>query len=388
MKKVKIFWRSLGLALFIFSLFVFSPSAHAQDEICTMVLVKGGTYWQSPELRDGPGPEKQPRQVTVKDFYIGKYEVTFAEYDAFCLFTGRNMPKDNGWSRGLHPVINVSWQDAIDYCNWRSELEGLQRVYAGRGMETSCNFDANGYRLPTEAEWEYAAKGGAESKDFKFSGGNDADAVAWYKGNSKQRTHPVGAKLSNELGLYDMSGNVEEWCWDAYYWRDEYTKPEKSMRACRGGSWRSDVNIACGNINGLDMPSVCVGFRVARTAGEKSATSWMQVSDQHTYIDKDTVIKDGDMIFYWDLYIDPEGYYKRLIQYGVRTDLSPLHAWIIQGFLYDQDDQFNSDIIRAHSLAIQPGSYQEKAFKFALTFVREGKLVYDVPKLPHLSHKK
>ena len=118
-----------------------------------------------------------------------------------------------------------------------------------------------------------------------------------------------------------------------------------------------------------------------------SATSWVQVTDQHTFIDKDTVTKDGDMIFYWDLYIDPEGYYKRLIQYGVRTDLSPLHAWIIQGFLYDQNDKFNSDIIRPHSLAIQPGSYQEKAFNFALTFVHEGKLAYDVPKLPHLSDK-
>ena len=387
MTKVKIFWKSLGIALFIFLFVVLSPSAQAQDEIGTMVLVNGGTYSQSPELRDGPGQEKQPRQTTVKDFYIGKYEVTFAEYDAFCLFTGRNMPKDNGWNRGRHPVINVSWQDAIDYCNWRSEVEGLHPVYSGRGMETSCDFASNGYRLPTEAEWEYAAKGGAESKGFKLSGGNDADAVAWYKENSKQRTHPVGVKMPNELGLYDMSGNVEEWCWDAYYWRDEYTKPEKNMRACRGGSWRSEVNITYGNINGLEMPSVCVGFRVARTAGEKPSASWIQVADQNTYIDKDTVTKDGAMIFYWDLYIDPEGYYKRLIQYGVRTDLSPLHAWIIQGFLYDQDDKFNSDIIRPHSLAIQPGSYQEQAFNFALTFVREGKLVYDVPKLPHLSDK-
>ena len=265
---LKIFKRLLACStgLMMLLTMAITTEVQAQDEIGTMVLVKGATFWQSPELLDGPGPEKQPRQTTVKDFYIGKYEVTFAEYDTFCLFTGHNMSKDNGWGRGLHPVINVSWQDAIDYCNWRSELEGLKPVYTGRGMQTSCDFAAGGYRLPTEAEWEYTAKGGAYSREFKFSGSNEADTVAWYKENSKQRTHPVGVKKPNELGLYDMSGNVEEWCWDAYYWRDEYTKPEKSMRVCRGGSWRSDANIIYGNTNGLDMSSICVGFRVARTS--------------------------------------------------------------------------------------------------------------------------
>lgn len=260
----RLFVCSAGLIMLL--TMAITTEVQAQDEIGTMVMVKGGTYWQSPEMLDGPGPEKQPRQTTVQDFYIGKYEVTFAEYDVFCLFTGRNMAKDNGWNRGRHPVINVSWQDAIDYCNWHSELEGLKPVYTGRGMETICDFTANGYRLPTEAEWEYAAKGGEQSKGFKFSGGNVEDAVAWYKENSKQRTHPVGVKIPNELGLYDMSGNVEEWCWDAYYWRDQYTKPEKSMRACRGGSWRSEAGITYGNINGLEMPSMCVGFRVVKTA--------------------------------------------------------------------------------------------------------------------------
>lgn len=259
----RVFAFSTGLMMLL--TMAITTEAQAQDEIGTMALVKGGTYWQSPEMRDAPGPDKQARQTTVKDFYIGTYEVTFAEYDTFCLFTGRNMPKDNGWGREFHPVINVSWQDAVDYCNWRSELEGLKPVYTGRGMKTSSDFTASGYRLPTEAEWEYAAKGGEQSRGFKFSGGNDADDVTWYKENSKQRTHPVGVKMPNELGLYDMSGNVEEWCWNAYYWRDEYTMPEKSMRACRGGSWRSDVDIAYGNINGLEMPSICVGFRVART---------------------------------------------------------------------------------------------------------------------------
>lgn len=119
-----------------------------------------------------------------------------------------------------------------------------------------------------------------------------------------------------------------------------------------------------------------------------SATSWVQVTDQHTYIDKDTVTRDGDMIFYWDLYIDPKGLLQTPYPVRCQNGLSPLEFRIVWVLLYDQNDKFNSDIIRSHSLAIQLGSYQEKAFNFALTFVHEGKLVHDVPKLPHSSEKK
>jgi len=241
----------------------------AQDKENNMILVEGANFLKMPELRDGPGPEKPARQVMVKSFYIGKYEVTFAEYGLFCLLTGRQEAGEQGWGRGQYPVSNVSWQDAVDYCNWLSELEGLNPAYSGKGIKTACDFMADGYRLPTEIEWEYAAKGGQKSGDYKYSGSNNADTVAWHIGNAGQMTHPVGGKQANELGIYDMSGNVSEWCWDGYYWYDKYGPPERSLRAYRGGSWRSDVYISAADITGLDMKYSYIGFRLVRSTQSK-----------------------------------------------------------------------------------------------------------------------
>ncbi|MBP2656748.1 MAG: Sulphatase-modifying factor protein [Firmicutes bacterium] len=238
----------------------------AQDKENDMILVEGGSYIMRPAFHDQPGPGNPNLKVTLNNFYIGKYEVTFEEYDLFCILTERNKPSDQGWGRGQRPVINISWQDAVDYCNWRSELEGVTPVYSGKGIKTECDFKTNGYRLPTEPEWTYAARGGQRSGDYKYSGSSDVDKVAWYEGNAGIMTHLVGEKQANEVGLYDMSGNVNEWCWDPSYWMNRYGPPEKSLRAYRGGSWRSDAPILAGDVTGLDMTCSYIGFRVVRTA--------------------------------------------------------------------------------------------------------------------------
>ncbi|MCF7913268.1 MAG: SUMF1/EgtB/PvdO family nonheme iron enzyme [Candidatus Cloacimonetes bacterium] len=215
-----------------------------------MVFVAGGTFQMGSS--DGEDDEKPVHSVTVSDFYIGKYEVTVAEFKEFIDATsyktdaeknGYSWIYDGGWKKknGVtweddvngkersrsdysHPVIHVSWNDATSYCEWA------------------------GGRLPTEAEWEYAARGGNKSKGYKYSGSNDIGSVAWYSKNSDNKTHSAGGKQANELGIYDMSGNVWEWCWD---WKGDYsssaqTNPKGSTsgsrRVGRGGSWDSGAS--------------------------------------------------------------------------------------------------------------------------------------------------
>ncbi|MBN1899332.1 MAG: formylglycine-generating enzyme family protein [Spirochaetes bacterium] len=164
--------------------------------------------------------------ITVSDFYIGKYEVTFDEFDKFTQDTGRASKADEGWGRGNRPVIYVTWYDAVNYCNWLSEKQGLQKCYTIDYTNVQCNFSNNGYRLPTEAEWEYAARGGQllssgvnNGHGNIYAGASNISVIddyVWYATNSGDKTHPVGEKLPNELGLYDMTGNVWEWVWDYY----------------------------------------------------------------------------------------------------------------------------------------------------------------------------
>jgi formylglycine-generating enzyme required for sulfatase activity len=153
-------------------------------------------------------------------------------------FTGDNLP-----------VEQVNWFKAVEFCNKLSQNEGLAPAYTVNGEDVSWNRSANGYRLPTEAEWEYAARGGNGSPgNFTYAGSNNVDEVAWYNGNSGDKTHPVGTKKANGLGLYDMSGNVWEWCWDWYgdYSGSAQTDPvgvsSGSYRVLRGGgSWGSSA---------------------------------------------------------------------------------------------------------------------------------------------------
>jgi len=200
-----------------------------------MVYVKGGWFEMGADdgytINANPNSHEGPiHKVYLNDFYIRNYEVTFAEYDKFCEATGRRKPEDKSWGRGNRPVINVSWHDATAYCEWLS-------IQTGKS-----------YRLPTEAEWEYAARGGNKSRGFEYSGSNNINEVAWYSNNSNDKTHPVGTKQQNELGIYDMSGNVNEWCndWysDDYYSRSPDRNPTGPLkgnsnynRIIRGGSW-------------------------------------------------------------------------------------------------------------------------------------------------------
>ena len=232
-----------------------------------MVLVKGGTFQM--------GEGKETHQVTLSHFQLAKHQLTFDEYDAFCKATGRKLPNDEGWGRSNRPVINVSWFDAVDYCNWRSQQEGLGEVYQIKEQQADANWKANGYRLSTEAEWEYAARGGQQSLGFEYAGSNNIDEVAWYSKNSGSKTQLVGQKKANELGIYDMSGNVWEWCWDWYgdYSSSAINDPKDSdkgsARVRRGGSWRYDpfqARVAYRYSVSPARRSSNIGFRLARAA--------------------------------------------------------------------------------------------------------------------------
>ena len=199
-----------------------------QNLIANMVYVEGGTFTMgatSEQGSDANSDEKPSHSVCLSSFSIGRYEVTQEEWEAVM---------DNNCSRfrgAKRPVENVSWDDCQSF---------IRKLNTMTGMD---------FRLPTEAEWEYAARGGNKSGNKKFSGSDKIGSVAWYRGNSDKATHPVGQKNPNELGLYDMSGNVNEWCSD-WYGADYYgvcacadspqnnpKGPEGGARVLRGGSW-------------------------------------------------------------------------------------------------------------------------------------------------------
>ncbi|HNQ71515.1 formylglycine-generating enzyme family protein, partial [Mesotoga prima] len=247
-----------------------------------LIYVERGSFIMGDTWGDGFPYEKPTHKVTLTyDFHIGKYPVTFEEYDKYCMRTSAKRPGDFSWGRGRRPVINVSWWDAISYCNWLSEKEGIPKAYDDKGnildkygKTTTDITEVVGYRLPTEAEWEYAARGGNKSKGYKYSGSDNADDVAWCYQNSGDELHEVGTKLPNELGLHDMSGNTWEWCsdWDDSYSSSPQTNPVDcrpgQYRVTRGGSWDDtsiDVRISCrdGGIT-ADKHDV-VGFRICRT---------------------------------------------------------------------------------------------------------------------------
>ena len=189
-----------------------------------MMPVKGGTFWMGAMIEQGSdaeGDEKPVHSVTLSSYSIGQTEVTQALWTAVM---GSNPSSFEG---DYLPVTNVSWNDCLTFITKLNQLTGQK------------------FRLPTEAEWEYAARGGKQSKGYKYSGSNTLSDVAWFWENNSSKTHPVATKLPNELGLYDMSGNVWEWCQDWYnssYYSsspgDNPTGPSSgSNRVCRGGSW-------------------------------------------------------------------------------------------------------------------------------------------------------
>ncbi len=221
-----------------------SLSAELNKLINNMVYVSGGTFTMggtSEQGSDAYDDEKPTHNVTLSSYYICKYEVTQALWRAVMGSNPSNFKGDN------LPVECVSWNDCQTFINRLNS-------YTGRN-----------FRLPTEAEWEFAARGGNYSRRYKYSGSNYIGDVAWYDSNSGRRTHPVGTKQANELGLYDMSGNVWEWCSDWYgsyssYSQSNPTGPNSgSPRVLRGGSWYCFARRCRSSFRAYNAPGISAG---------------------------------------------------------------------------------------------------------------------------------
>jgi sulfatase modifying factor 1 len=234
------------------------------------VHIPGGTFEMGDTFAEGLPNEFPVHTVTLDDYYLSATEVTFDQYDAFCEATGRRKAGDEGWGRGALPVINVHWEDVNAFCRWLSEETGRD------------------IRLPTEAEWEYAAREGG--KKVRFGNGKDLadpgeinyDGSEDYKepysrpGIVRGRSHPVGSFAPNALGLYDMSGNVWEWCSDydkgTYYKNSPQNNPQGPssgyFRVLRGGSWRDPAEYVRASVRINHYPGdgyYYHGFRLAMT---------------------------------------------------------------------------------------------------------------------------
>jgi formylglycine-generating enzyme required for sulfatase activity len=221
-----------------------------------LVAVKGGGFKMGDEASKGNNDDLPVHQVIVKDFKIAKTETTVAQWRVFCNATKRQMPDLPGWGwHEDHPVVNVSWDDAVAYCAWLSEQKG------------------GTFRLPSEAEWEFAARGGTKGKGSVFSGATSIDSVAWYAATG-YGTKPVGTKKANELGLYDMTGNVWEWVSDwydaTYYSRSPKEYPSGpaggTFKIYRGGAWSvpaGNCKVSYRNVVPAASSNYNRGFRVS-----------------------------------------------------------------------------------------------------------------------------
>ena len=235
-----------------------------------MISVTGGTFTMGDTYGDGFLPERPAHQVTVSSFLISKFELTQKQWIQALGYNPARSWADN------QPVESVSWKDAVNYCNSRSSIEGLDQCYKTENGKIVCDFSQKGYRLPTEAEWEFAARGGLLSKNTKYSGNSNLTEVAWFYNDADNKTHDVGLKNPNELGIYDMSGNVWEFCWDyfsdTYYSAAPQTNPtgpiNSQYRSLRGGSWADDYvfnRVYYRNYYGENDRGTNVGLRLVRS---------------------------------------------------------------------------------------------------------------------------
>jgi uncharacterized repeat protein (TIGR02543 family) len=257
-----------------------------------MVYVPGGSFQMgNPDSSVGDSDERPVHTVTVSGFYIGKHEVTQGQWQAVMGSLPSSLPSSSYGVGANYPVYYVNWYDAVEFCNALSQREGLTSYYTINKDQTdpnntssydtykwliTTNTSAAGYRLPAEAQWEYAAKGGNGSPgNYTYSGSNTAADVAWYDYNGGSGSKAVGTKAANGLGIYDMSGNVWEWCWDWYeaYPSTAQTDPagasSGSDRVARGGSWDDSaeyVRSAHRDDGNPNSRSISVGFRLVRAA--------------------------------------------------------------------------------------------------------------------------
>lgn len=249
----------------------------------SLVRVEGGSFRMGDD--SGSDDEKPAHLVNISTFFIGKHEVTFGEYKKFVAETGYvtdaeqpdSVRLDHGMSPrktrfatwnlfatgipvsdddSLYPAGCISWNDASAYCDWLAKKTGKP------------------FRLPTEAEWEFAARGGVKSKGFIYSGGNNLGEVSWFRENSRNKPHAVGGKTPNELGIFDMTGNSREWCADWYNESYYQTSPKNDpagpvqgmYRVFRGGSWGNGEEGMRISLRDKELPyngTLGFGFRIA-----------------------------------------------------------------------------------------------------------------------------
>lgn len=254
------------IALILSSIQVANSQNYVENAGCDlgmeMVYVEGGTFTMgatSEQSGEAGSNESPAHSVTLDSYYIAECEVTQAQWQKIMgttVYQQRDKANTSWPMRGVgdsHPMYYISWEEAQNFCRELSAITG------------------KAYLLPTEAQWEYAARGGKHSKGYKYSGSYTIDAVAWYSDNSGSTTHPVKQKRANELGLYDMSGNVWEWCSDWYglYSSSSQNNPTGASsgqyRVLRGGSWYYITQYCRSSKRGYYTPSNRYnnyGFRV------------------------------------------------------------------------------------------------------------------------------
>lgn len=242
-----------------------------------MIAVPGGEFLMGSS--QGNPDEAPPHKVKVSGFLMDKFEVTQE------MFAKVQLPNPSHWNENAKkPVERVRWRDAKQYCNERSALEGLKPCYNEKTPEWTCDYAASGYRLPTEAEWEYACHAGIEGP-YDFGAADKLRQFAWFADNSDEKTHPVGQKKPNRWGFHDMYGNVAEWCEDVYstnyYLASAPLDPQgppgtgkDTKRVMRGGSWKASADMSrstfrqgqrTGDTDACFYTDYC-GFRCVRRA--------------------------------------------------------------------------------------------------------------------------
>ncbi len=242
-----------------------------------MILVEGGSFLMGYDR--GDVFEQPVHKVSLSSYYISPYEVTQGLWHQVmggsinhqrAKMKPAGKLKGEGWT---HPMYFVSWFEALEFCNKLSELNHLNPCYTIDGERVSCDFTANGYRLPTEAEWEFAARGGIKGRGTLYAGSSSIDEVGWYQYNSTAHSWEIGMKKPNELGLYDMSGNVNEWCWDSFCLYSELELVDPAFEGCmeyrvyRGGAWSHNGDYSRVTYRMADLPQTRMnnlGFRIAR----------------------------------------------------------------------------------------------------------------------------
>lgn len=276
--------KTTSILFFIAIVTLFGGNISAIEDT-DFVLIEGGEYEIGSTDKSAKAEEKPVHFVNLNSYMISKYEVS---QELWTEVMGSNPSKFPG--EGL-PIDNISWYQAVEFCNKLSEKNGLKSVYTIDDTQKDPNnknasdnlkkiitadWSANGYRLPTEAEWEVAAKGADKTKNYKYSGSSNIEEIGWYMKNSNKKTAKIGTKKPNELGICDMTGNVTEWCWDwfdvNYYSVSDKDNPKGpasgETKVSRGGAWnRPDAfnsNTARAGVN-LWFSSWINGMRLCRT---------------------------------------------------------------------------------------------------------------------------